>query len=223
MINSHGKLLFSAFIVIIIGVALIQPIGDDVERVKLSSYSVDNESVILSNVLTSILNETLDLSAGGGENGTLANSNISTVTAIRNGSGDVITTDCNVTYQSGFVKCDIGPVNDSNISYFDYTHVSGKTGNLAETDEIITLEALRNVTSTDLLSECNITLSTGALVCNNTYSFVSYADYQYDTDTYVASGAARTLLTLTVLFFAVAILVVGIGYAVKSFREGGVM
>jgi len=221
MINSHGRFLITAFIAILIGVVLIQSIGNNVERVKLSSYTTTNETVTLSNVLTSLTNESLVLT--GGKTGTLANYNISTVTEIRNASSNVMTAECNVTFSTGGVVCNTTATDNANQTYFDYTYVSGKTGNLAETDEIISLDALRNVTSRNILGWCNITLTTGALVCNNTLSFTCYADYQYDTDEYVASTAARTLLTLTVLFFAIAILLVGVGFVWKSFRESKLM
>jgi len=44
-------------------------------------------------------------------------------------------------------------------------------------NHVTTLSALRNITSNDLLGYCNITLSTGGLVCNTTTSNTIYADY----------------------------------------------
>ena len=221
MINNQSKLLFSAFVVIIIGISLIQPISDDIEQVSTYSNIIINESVTLSNVLVSVVNESIVLTDG--VTGTLANTNVSVVTEVRNETSNIITTSCNVTDSTGGILCAAEATNASNQTYFDYTYVTGKTGTLLNTDEIFSLDALRNITSDDLIGACNFTIRTGGLVCNNTLSFLAYADYQYDTDQYVSSGAARTLLTLTTLFFALAILAIGVGYAWKSFKEGGVI
>ena len=149
MINDRLSLLISAFIVIILGVVLIVPIGDDVELVKTASYSRENETVTLSSV--------------GASTGTL------------------------------------------------------------EKDALLSFDALRNETSETLTSFCNVTLSTGALKCNATGSTISYADYVYESDTpYVRGATTKTLITLVILFFAIAILAVGLGFVVKAFKDAGV-
>ena len=153
MINTHDKLLtllFSAFIVIILGAVLIQPIGDGVELTKVSSMNVSNESVTLSSGL-----------------GTLANDELSAFKGCRNSTGGIATIDlaCNITLATGEIKVALENFSDS----------------------------------------------------------LAYVDYRYEPDTYVSNSASRTLITLTVLFFVIAILAVGIGFAVKSFKEGGVM
>jgi len=281
MLESQGKLLFAAFFSILIGVVLIQPISNDIELAGVSSYSVTNESVTLTGTTGTITNETLNLTSG--ENGTLDHFNISAVTEIRNFSSTVITSGCNVTYATGFVKCNLTVTDTTNRTYFDYTYVSGKTATLGN-DHLIAVSALRNVSSEDLLSFCNVTLRTGGLVCNNILSFTCYADYTYNAhstgtlandelnsfdacrntsmtdvpttspfcnvtlisgavrvdydnftdgtayidytyepDTYIRSSAARVMLSNTRLFFAIAIILLGIGFAVASFKQGGVM
>ena len=91
------------------------------------------------------------------------------------------------------------------------------------TAQILSITAIRNVTSAAILGYCNVTLSTGGLVCNNTYNATGYIDYNYEPDTYVRSGAARTILTLTILFFAIAILAVGIKYAWDALKENNLI
>ena len=143
-------LLFSAFIILILGAVLIRPIGTDVELAKIGSKTVTNESVTISSGL-----------------GTL-------------------------TY-----------------------------------DELLSFDACRNSTGIAVTRNtyCNVTLASGAVSVHpdNFSANIAYIDYKYEPDTYVRSSAARTLLTITVLFFALAILTVGIGYAIKSFKENNLM
>jgi len=220
--NTQGKLLISAFIVILLGIVLIQPIADDVEEVSVYSIVVTNETVALSNVLATVSNETLILY--NSSYGNLTYFNISSITEIRNMSSDVITTaECNITLATGAVKCNVTVTDDSNVTYWDYIYVSGNIGTLANTDEILSLDALRNESSTDITGWCNFTISTGGLACNNTGSFTGYADYQYDTDLYVRSRAARTILNLTILFFALFVLVIAAGFTWKALKEAGVI
>ena len=150
MISTQMKLLMSAFIVIILGVVLIQSIGDDVELVKVGSRTTTNESVAIS--------------SGAG---TLAN------------------------------------------------------------DELHSFDACRNSTMITIISgvECNVTLATGTVVVNpiNFTDNLAYIDYKYEPDTYVHSSAARTILTLVILFFVIGILTVGIGFAWKALKDSGVL
>ncbi len=144
--ENQMNLLISAFIVIILGVVLIVPIGDDVELVKTASFTVINES-------------------------------------------------------------------------------TGLTGTL-NNDELITFDACRNSTMDAILigTHCNVTLANGVVSANalNFSNSLVFIDYKYTPDTYVRSSTARTLITLVILFFAIAILAVGLGFVVKSFKDAGV-
>ena len=141
------NLLISAFIVVILGVVLIVPIGDDVELVKTASFSPTNESI-------------------------------------------------------------------------------GLTGTL-DNDELISFDACRNSTMDTIVIDiyCNVTVPGGVVVANsdNFTDGLVFIDYTYTPDTYVRSGTARTLITLVILFFAIAILAVGLGFVMKAFKDGGIM
>ena len=145
--ENQMNLLISAFIVIILGVVLIIPIGDDVEKVKTASFTVINESTGLTGTLTN--------------------------------------------------------------------------------DELITFDACRNSTMDAILIDlhCNVTLTTGVISANtlNFSDSIVFVDYKYTPDTFVRSSTARTLITLVILFFAIAILTVGLGFVMKSFKDAGVL
>lgn len=223
MINTQGKiltLLFSAFIVILLGVVLIQPIADDIETVKASSYDIINESVTLSVTTRDIANETHTLVAN---ETTLSNNYLTALTGLRNITSEDITGYCNITLITGALKCN--ETFDATI-YADYTYNDFSTGTLAH-DELASFDACRNSTMTAILAgtNCNVTLINGAVkvTYDNFTDDLAYIDYKYDTDTYVRSGAARTLLTLIILLFAIAILTVGVGFAIAAFKQSGVM
>lgn len=104
--------------------------------------------------------------------------------------------------------------------------ISSGTGTLTN-DEVIGLDVCLNSTMTSILinTHCNVTLATGVITVNpnNFTDSLVFANYTYEPDTFVESSVARVLLTQTRLFFAIAILLVGIGFAVAAFKQSGVM
>jgi len=217
MIGTHGKLLITAFIIILLGVVLIQPVADDIEEVKTSSVTVTNETLTFDTTVSTISNQTINLTSN--ITGTLDFSDLVSLTALRNVSSENLLGYCNITFATGALVCN----NTRNATcYADYTYVSHLSETLAN-DELLSVDALRNITSENLLGQCNATLITGVLICNNTHNRTGYADYKYEPDTYVHSAAARTLLTVTILVFAIAILAVGAGFVIAGFKQGGVM
>lgn len=218
--ENQMKLLMSAFIVILLGVVLIQPIGDDVELAKIGSRTVLNESVSLSITTTDVANETNTLVAN---TTTLTNNYLTAITELRNITSEVVTTFCNATLTTGVLVCN---ETGSATIYAQYTFNDYSTGSLTY-DELNSFDACRNSTMSDILAgtHCNVTLATGAVkvTYDNFTDNLAYIDYKYEPDTYVHSSAARTLLTILVLFFAIAILAIGIGFTVKSLKDSGVM
>ncbi len=223
MINTQMKLLMSAFIAILIGVVLLQPMADDIEGVKASSYSIGNESVSLTVNTNTFLNESNTLVANVT---TLAQNYVTVLTAIRNESADNMLGFCNFTTlntKTATLKCN---ETGSATIYVEYTYNSYVTGKLAH-DEIVSLDGCRNATMTAVTTNtyCNVTLASGDVrgEYDNFTTGSAYIDYSYDTDQYVRSSAARTLITITILFFAIAILLIGVGFAIAAFKDSGVM
>ena len=222
MIETHGKILITTFIALLIGLIFIQAIATDVELVKVGSITILNESVALTAITANVVNETVTLSDGlANKTGTLANNHLTTLTALRNFSSEVITNYCNITLATGVLSC-----NDTGnyTAYADYTYNDYSTGQLSSSyDEWLSFDACRNSTMDAIEANlhCNLTIATGAVRVNydNFTDDLAYIDYKYEPDTYVHNSAARTILTVTVLLFAVGILLVGVGYAWKSFKE----
>ncbi len=218
--SNRMGLLISAFMVLLLGVVLIRPIADDINQVTTSSYTVTNETLSFVDLTTGIISETVILANTSGLNltGNLVNDNITAVATLTNSTGGDRINECNVTFRSGGIVCNFTEYPADVI--LNYTFVSGKTETL-DNDDLTVFSAIRNITDEDLIDECNVTLSTGALVCNNTHSNIGFADYSYETNTaFVRSSATRTLLTIVVLFFAIAVLTVGIGFAIKALKDG---
>ena len=222
--SNQMKLLISAFMVLLLGVILIRPIADDIAKVSDSSISINNETLSFITLTTAIINESIIMLNDSNNNlsGTLNFDNLTILTEIRNVSAQVITGSCNVTFRTGGVVCNFTGYPAE--LFYDYTYISGRTETLAN-DEIISVSAMRNGTSpsASILAACNVTLSTGGLICDNTHHSVGLIDYTYTPDTFVRSSAARTILTLTILFFALLVLAVGIGFAIKSMKDAGLM
>jgi len=222
MINTQGKLLISAFIIILLGVILIAPLADDVEEVSTGSVIVTNETLSWSSLTTAVSNESATLSSNAtSSTGNLSNDDLTAFTAMRNETSEIVTNYCNITLFTGRLQCN--NTGSQNV-YVDYTYISGRTETFAN-DELTSLDEIRNATAlgTVITSYCNVTLSTGGLICNNTHNATAFGDYTYTHDTYVRSSAARRLLAVTIIFFAITVLVIGMGYAWKAFKEGGVI
>ncbi len=219
MINTHGKILISAFIALIVGIVFIQTIADSIESVKTGSATANVETLSFSDLTTAVLNETqVNPNGTEGSNWTLTFNDLTAFTEVRNSSATIVTGDCNITLANGIASCNV--TNSTNL-FFDYTYISGKTETLAN-DEILTFLMLRNTTATgvDIIGFCNVTFSSGNVVCNNTYGSVGFANYTYIPDGFVRDATSRTILTLVILFFAIGILAVGLGMTIKSFKEG---
>ncbi len=222
MINTQGKLLISAFVAMLVGLVLIQPVADDIAGVSTESFTILNESVSLAIATSTNLNEsnTLDLT----NSTTLSQDFLTVLTEIRNTTAEVVTSQCNVTRSTGVLKCNETSV--TNVIFVDYTYNSTVSGTLAN-DEIVSFDACRDSLMNAILAgiHCNVTLATGEVIgeYDNFTVPTAFIDYTYDTDNFVRSAAARSLLNLTILFFALAVLAVGIGYVIGAFKDSDLM
>lgn len=212
----------SAFVALLIGIVLIQPIADDIAGVNNEAFTILNESVGLTIATATTLNESNTLNLTNST--ALAQDHVTILIEIRNDTtADVITQECNATRSTGVLECNVSVTNRI---FVDYTFNATVTGALAN-DEIVTFDACRNSDMTTITAgvHCNVTLATGAVIgeYDNFTVPTAFIDYTYDTDKFVRSPAARTLLTLTILFFALAVLAVGIGYVTGAFKDSGLM
>ncbi len=223
--DNRLKLLFSAFIVLLLGVVLIRPIADNISEVSQASINVANESVTMTAITATIVNESISMSnASVGAKGNLTNNHLIALTVLRNNSGGILTDSCTITLAIGNISCQ----NATNVStiFADYTFNDVSTGTLAN-DELITFDACRNSTGTTITAglQCNVTIPNGAVTISydNVTDGSAFIAYTYTPDNFVRGRTTRSLLNLTILFFAILILSVGLGFAMKSFKEGGLM
>jgi len=104
----------------------------------------------------------------------------------------------------------LSTVNESH-TFSHVINVVNSTTTLSNVADIVSFDALRNETSEDISTFCNVTLSTGVLNCNHTGSETCYADYTWGRDGYVSNSTARSLIRLIILFFALAVALIGVG------------
>ena len=232
MIETHGKLLIASFLTLLIGLVLIQPLADDIEKVSTGSLNVGNETLNFASVTGSIVNETVTLNVTANSTaraiGQLANDQILAISSIINGTntgGLEIRGFCNITDADftpaihGHLSCN----GTGNLSLtINYTFISRRTVTLVH-DDILSITTLSNVTSENIRGYCNATLATGAIVCNNTKNATGFAAYDYDPDNTIDDASTQTITRLSRLFFAIAILVISMGFAIAAFKQSGVM
>ena len=173
---------------------------------------VDNESLAFTSITTDVANESQTNTGNGtvGATYTLNFDDLTALTEIRNQSATVVTTECNATLSSGSFNCNA--TNSTNL-FFEYTYISGRTDTLVN-DDLVGQPTFRNGTSGSLgTNDCNATLSSGVVLCNNIHSATGFADYSYNPTGFVTSGTTRTLITLITVLLAIVILVFIISFA----------
>ena len=204
-------------IVLAIGLIVMSELQDTAKT--LDTTSTINESVTLADISSTVSNESVTFgfketvisneshattSESVGFTIALTYDNLTTFTELRNETADIVLGLCNATLPTGILDCN--GTNSTNL-YSDYTYISGRTGKLSEIP-LSSLTALRNITSDDIIGECDVSLSDGILTCNNTHSYQAYADYAYknystgglsQSDLFVSAGACRNSSMNTVI------------------------
>ncbi len=210
--NKKGQgMIVGMSIVAIIVVVILGVIFSFISGVT-NIQNVNNETLAFTSLTTDISNES---HANRGNSTVVTNystdfDDLTVITEIRNQTQNAITGDCNATLSSGFFNCNA--TNSTNL-FFDYTYISGRTDTLANVD-LTAQPTFRNGTSAALLtSDCNATLSTGVVLCNNIHSATGFADYSYTPEGFVTSGTTRTLIVLITVLLAIVILVFIVSFA----------
>ena len=176
-----------------------------------NTNSVSNETLAFTSATTSLSNESQENTGNAtvGATYTLNFDDLTAITEIRNQSATIVTGDCNSTLSTGIFVCNA--TNSTNL-FFDYTYINGRTETLANSD-LTAQPTFRNGTSGSLgTNDCNATLSTGAVLCNNIHSATGFADYTYRPEGFVTSGTTRTLIDLLPVLLGIAVLIFILGF-----------
>ncbi len=212
--NKRGQgaivsIAIGAIILVVILGAIFTFLADN----SLNVQTVNNETLALNNKLQVISNESVTISAETGVvTGNMANNGLTVLTALRNWTSENIRGFCNVTLNTGAIKCN---TTGNTTAFADYTFIMGREDTLAN-DDLTSLSAARNESSQNIINQCNITLATGDLVCNNTKSAIAYVDYSYQPTGFITSGITRTIVGLITVLLGLAILIFIIGVGRKS-------
>jgi len=235
MINTQGKLLIAAFMTILIGVVLIQPIADEIEDVSTGSRNIYNESVSLTITTTDVINESVTFSiythgANISINATLVHNYVTALTNLKNESsagvdGVSLMGECNITLNAGdagFLSCN---ATNSTGAYANYTFRDVSTGTLTY-DELSAFNTCRNSTQYTISgTDCNVTLTNGnvRVTYDNFTDDTAYINYSYIPDNYVRGATSRTMLSTTRLLFAIFVMTLAAGFAYAAFKQSGAM
>ncbi len=200
-----GMAIVALIVVVILGVVFSFVSG------VINTQDVTNESLTFTSTTTDVANESQANTGNGSVRGnyTLSFDDLTGVTEIRNSSAITITTQCNATLSRGFFSCNA--TNSTNL-FFEYTYISGRTETLAN-DDLTGQPTFRNGTSGSLADDdCNATLASGAVICNNIHSATGFADYNYNPEGFITSGTTRTIVGLITVLLALLILVFIFGF-----------
>ncbi len=209
--NKKGQgAIIAMSVVAIIVVVILVVIFSFISGVT-NTQNVNNESLAFTSVTTDIGNESqLNPQNGTGATYTVNFNDLTAITEIRNQSATIVTTQCNATLSTGSFACN--GTNSTNL-FFEYTYISGRSETLAN-DDLTSQPTFRNGTSGSLgANDCNATLTSGAVICNNIHSATGFADYNYNPEGFVTSGTTRTLISLITVILAILILIFIVGFA----------
>jgi len=201
-----GMAIMAIILVVVLGVIFSFISG------TINTQSINNETLAFTSVTTDIANESQANTGNStvGASYTVTFNDLTAVTEIRNQSATIVTTQCNATLSTGVFACNA--TNSTNL-FFDYTYISGRSELLAN-DDLTEQPTFRNGTSGALAAnDCNATLSSGAVICNNIHSTTGFADYTFRPDGFITSGTTRTLIGLISVLLAIAVLIFIIGFA----------
>jgi len=196
LIAAAGAIALDAFKSDIRGDSLTSASNESV-TLTTTTQDITEDVVTMTNTTQDVVEENVSLTANGANpmTGTFAQVPIISVTNIRNSSGESITTDCNVTINTGAISCNETRVTNDTIA--NYTFAQFLTGNTTQ-NYLTSLTMLRNSTGVNgsVVKDCNMTLATGTLYCN--HSFVDsklVANYTYNKN---ASGGTLSQASLFV-------------------------
>ncbi len=173
--------------------------------------SESNETLTFTSVTTDVANESQANTGNStiGADYTVNFDDLTAITEIRNQSATVITQECNATLSTGVFSCNA--TNSTNL-FFEYTFISGRSELLAN-DDLTAQPTFRNGTSGALAAnDCNATLATGVVICNNIHSSTGFADYSYRPTGFVTTGTTRTLVNLLPVLLGIAVLIFIVGF-----------
>ncbi len=221
------KIIISAFVAIIIGVVLLGDIADkQVANITLNNRV--NETLTITQTLTSIINETITSFSGG--TARVANFGLVDVTFFGNKSFGTQTPGINLTLHVNFTRSGTIIISQTNFTgpgpyNISYQYISSATGSLDQ-DDVVTLSSFANASLGSTTAGINIGGTGGQInftkagaisLSPGNFSAGSYnASYDYEGDLYVVDSKAYPFLKLIPLFFALVLLAIGIGATLQS-------
>lgn len=224
--NKGLGILMGSFIAILIGVVLVQVIGDQIKATETQDTIV-NETITISNTLTEVVNESITMTSNIGNTGNTSvvaigffgnNSNNSGLAGIDIGEEINFTIDGEIVV-SNIIFSGPGPYNVT------YNYTKDGTGQTAQPDVVsISFFGTGNV-STDVAGlEINdeVNFTKPGVITVSTLNFSAGDNnitYVREGDLFVANSTARTLLKLIPIFFVLGILAIAVMMFRRSFPD----
>jgi len=228
--DKYLGITIGGFITILVGIILLSALADSIELATTTSAKT-NESIDITSTTNTVLNESVTTSSGITTTGNIS---VHTITFFGN---DTVNTDhetINISSEVNYTKDGVVTVSQLNFSdagpyNISYTYRSDATGSTAE-DDLLTVDyfGASNMSTLDIGisvgSEVNFTTAGVITVKTLNFSDRNYnISYTYESDEYVKNETARTLIPITEIFYAIAILVAGVIMVFTGFKGMGIL
>lgn len=222
--NELGFLIMG-FVTILIGLVLIAALADDISRLN-DIHTATNESIDMTETTNTITNESITLTAGAG---TTANTSVLTLISFGNASVNTDGNGVDIGLSVNISKDGTLSLNGTfgaGVHNISYTYSSSGTAQTSETSAVTGVTFFGNNTNSTHFASINVNedvnITSLGVVSIDTLAFDAgnyNITYTYEDDLYVANTTARTLVALTNLFYALAILGIGVVMVMKGFKD----
>ena len=226
--NGLGNLLMG-FILILVGVVLIGTIADSI-KANITLEDKPNESITISSTDHIITEEIIEIISGAGQTGNISLSNVTyfgNITINTSVTGISVNTEVNWTVKGGILVSQLNFSSDDNYT-ISYIYTTDGIGATVE-DDLTALNWFGNGTIHTGLATISINTDVNwteaGVITVNTLNFSDSSlyniSYTYEGDGYVTNTTARVLLPLVTLFFAIAVMLIGVFVGKKGLEKMG--
>ncbi len=218
-------ILVSVFIIVTIGIVLLQATADSISETD-DTPSI-NETIAITSTSFSVANETVTIASEIAQTGNIS---IVDLTFFGNSSVNTNSVSFNISLHVNLSRA--GEINVDPTSFADgpynitYTYSSLGVGTTANDDITVVAYFGNSTVHTNLAglaidSDVNWSSESGAIRINTlNFSDGNYEiNYTYEGDMYVGNSAARSLLNLIVLFFAIGIMALAYIWVKKGLEQ----
>lgn len=235
-LNEQMRMIVSGFITILLGVVLLGVVANNT-FLNTNLNQKENETITISGTVTTYINETINITSFTGITtrapivgvSFFGNATNATTNPAANSKPN-ISIDVNFT-RDGVIRISGAHFDNSASSTYNITYeVLSATAADVINEQVLAVSSFQNVSiGTQIVGitindDINFTKAGRITVSPFNFSGGPYnITYSYGGDNYIEDSTARVFINLIPLFFAIGVVLAGIGMVYAGFREAGLL